>query len=121
MLDETETSAMNPEDLVLLAREIYISMVAANPNDWDRRKMAKQAMEAATQFKLTIQNEREGRLETIPQAAPGFQQQTQGPQPGNPAQPPQPAPPPTPGQPAPPPRPMPPPVTPRPAQQQQVK
>lgn len=50
---------MNPQDLMAMAKEIYIRRIAHDPS-WDKQKLAREAIESATQFALALQNEKEG-------------------------------------------------------------
>ena len=49
---------MNPQDLIAMAKEIYIHRVIFNP-DWDKQKIARESIEAAKQFFLALQYEKE--------------------------------------------------------------
>ena len=51
---------MNPEELIKMARDIYVRMVVGSPTSWDKQKMARTAIEAAKQFFLALQSEKEG-------------------------------------------------------------
>lgn len=51
---------MNPQDLISMAKEIYIRMAAQQPDNWDKQKMAREAIESAKQFALALQSEKEG-------------------------------------------------------------
>jgi len=50
---------MNPEDLTELAKQIYVHKVAIEL-DWDKQKIAREAIESAKQFFLALQSEKEG-------------------------------------------------------------
>lgn len=50
---------MNRDDLINLAKYIYVQKVANNPT-WDKQQVARDAIESATQFFLALQSEKEG-------------------------------------------------------------